>query len=111
MLTLTGRSQRFAKVFGNRISLDEVETMLAERGPTVALAGEESVHIFGPWLPAEADPALLRTLARSLRLHPRGLVLHPVSDLPLTRSGKPDRQVLRRLLRGEREGTTAEPTA
>jgi long-chain acyl-CoA synthetase len=79
---VTGRLKRIAKVFGQRVNLDEVEA--AVEGPAGAVAGEDRIDVF-----AERG-ADARTLARRFRLPPRALQVHVVERLPLKGSGKVD---------------------
>jgi acyl-CoA synthetase (AMP-forming)/AMP-acid ligase II len=84
---VTGRSKRIAKVFGQRINLDEIEAAVA--GPAGALAGEDRVDVFAE---REVDA---RTLAARFRLPPRALRVHVVERLPVKPSGKVDYGALR----------------
>jgi acyl-coenzyme A synthetase/AMP-(fatty) acid ligase len=79
---VTGRSKRIAKVFGQRVNLDEVEA--AVDGPAGAVAGDDRIDVF-----AERG-ADARALARRFRLPPRAVAVHAVERLPVTNSGKVD---------------------
>lgn len=90
LLFLHGRRQRFAKIHGQRVGLDEVEALAAAHGPCVALAGEDELLVFGEW-PADLSlAALRRELAMALRLHESLLRLERRAALPRLPSGKPD---------------------
>jgi acyl-CoA synthetase (AMP-forming)/AMP-acid ligase II len=89
-LFVTGRLKRIAKLFGARVSLDEVEEMARRFAPSAAVAGDDRVVVF-----CEADdPQALarwgRELAAGLRVHHSGVVCRGVAALPTTASGKVD---------------------
>jgi acyl-CoA synthetase (AMP-forming)/AMP-acid ligase II len=79
---VTGRAKRIAKVFGQRINLDEIEAVID--GPAGAIAGDDRIDVF-----AERG-ADARALAARFRLPPRALRVHEVERLPLKSSGKID---------------------
>jgi acyl-coenzyme A synthetase/AMP-(fatty) acid ligase len=79
---VTGRVKRIAKVYGQRVNLDEVEA--AVEGPAGAVAGEDRIDVF-----AERG-ADARALAARFRLPPRAIRVHEVERLPLRSSGKID---------------------
>jgi acyl-coenzyme A synthetase/AMP-(fatty) acid ligase len=81
---VTGRAKRIAKVYGQRINLDEVEAAVA--GPAGAIAGEDRIDVFAE----RADGADARALAARFRLPPRALRVHAVERLPVKASGKVD---------------------
>ncbi len=90
-LFLTGRKKRIAKISGIRISLDEVEGMVAAIAPVAAVAaGDEGVVIFTTC----ADPEKVRQaharLARDLGVPPRTIQVRRTAELPLLASGKVD---------------------
>jgi acyl-CoA synthetase (AMP-forming)/AMP-acid ligase II len=79
---VTGRAKRIAKVFGQRINLDEIEAAID--GPAGAVAGDDRIDVF-----AERG-ADARALAARFRLPPRSLRVHEIERLPLKSSGKID---------------------
>lgn len=96
-LFLTGRSKRISKIFGLRISLDEIETRLAEIGPCAALDAQERILIFH-----EADASDMRTrlsaLAEALGLPSAAFNARVVESLPRKASGKLDYGALKELV-------------
>src|SRR4029077_8992406 len=46
LLFITGRSARVGKLFGLRVSLDEVEEMVRERGPAAVIQGGDRLLVF-----------------------------------------------------------------
>lgn len=99
---LTGRIKRIAKVFGHRINLDEVETMIETRfgGEAAALDDDETLTIWlAPPSPAADVVAMLR---EHLGLHPSGIRVLGDAALPRTASGKKDYPALRAALAATR---------
>lgn len=93
LLFLTGRSKRIAKVFGKRVSLDDVDQWLAQRTSGVSVAGDDQVVAFV----VDGDEAELRAeLAGLLHVHPSGVRVVRLAELPLLSSGKVDYQDLNR---------------
>lgn len=87
--TLVGRLNRFVKLFGNRVSLDEVERLLSESGYTAAATGtDDKLRIFveSPALP----PSLRAELAASMGINHTAISIESVSSLPRTERGKID---------------------
>ena len=90
-LWLTGRSKRIAKLYGVRVSLDDVEKLFDSCAPVAAVAGDDTVSVHHEG----ADPSALRearlAAARTLRVPPSAirLVGHD-TGLPTTANGKVD---------------------
>jgi long-chain acyl-CoA synthetase len=80
--SVTGRLKRIAKVFGQRVNLDEVEAAVA--GPAGAVAADDAIDVYAE---RGADG---RALARRFRLPPRAVRVHEVQALPVKGSGKVD---------------------
>jgi len=88
-LFLTGRSKRIVKAFGVRVSLDDVDSWLQQRGTAVAVQGDDSIEVFVE--SHELEPQeLRRELAAHLGLHPTGVRVSAIDKLPLLSSGKID---------------------
>ncbi|MBX5441065.1 MAG: AMP-binding protein [Solirubrobacteraceae bacterium] len=83
---VTGRAKRIAKVYGQRINLDEVEA--AVDGPAAAVGGDDRIDVYAE---READA---RALAARFRLPPRAIRVHAVERLPVKPSGKVDYALL-----------------
>jgi acyl-coenzyme A synthetase/AMP-(fatty) acid ligase len=87
---VTGRSKRFAKVYGLRINLDEVEAALPVPCAAVG-ADERGITVFA----VGGDPDELRTrLADRFHLRARTFDVRGVEQLPTTASGKIDYSAL-----------------
>jgi acyl-coenzyme A synthetase/AMP-(fatty) acid ligase len=94
ILTLTGRTQRFAKIAGLRIALDEVESFLGTAGSVAALSSNEKILLY---LKAGPDVAERVTrLAHRLHLPNAVFVTRLVEDIPLKGNGKIDYKALER---------------
>jgi acyl-CoA synthetase (AMP-forming)/AMP-acid ligase II len=89
-LYLVGRSKRIAKVFGHRISLDEVEGLLAAEGPAAVVEGDDALWAFCEFGDAESLDRLRSDLAHRLRVNKGHLHLQRVDAIPLSGSGKVD---------------------
>ena len=93
---IVGRRNRFAKIFGLRIDLDEVERVYAEEGMVVACAvaegprGERLVVAVSDDA-APVDVPLVASVAKKhLGLPPGVVTVCPVREVPRLPNGKPD---------------------
>lgn len=101
-LWITGRKKRIAKVFGNRLSLDELEAFAralpeaAAFPALVAIAEADRVRLFveTPTPAAEACATLRLRLAEHTGLHPSGFVVSEITAIPRLLGGKIDYQQL-----------------
>jgi long-chain acyl-CoA synthetase len=87
--TLVGRLNRFLKLYGNRVSLDEVERLLSASGFIAAATGTDDhlrVFVESSTLP----PSLRPELAASLGINPSAITIESISPLPRTENGKID---------------------
>ena len=90
--SVVGRLKRFAKLFGRRISLEDVERELESVFPVHAIAAEAGERLaVAVAVDAEiADDAIVAHLARFLAVPPAAIRLRRVAELPLTSTGKKD---------------------
>lgn len=96
-LFLTGREGRFAKVFGLRVSLGDVESAVG--GDVVAISSGESITIVHD--SSLHDPAGVRhRLAKRFHLHHSAFKLQALESIPLTSSGKPNLGLLKEMFGG-----------
>ncbi len=96
-LRLTGRTKRIAKIYGLRVSLDEVEAAAGAHGLVAALDGGDQIVL---WRLSGADNSaddLRRELARRFNLKARAFSVHDLEEFPLTGRGKVDYEALKRL--------------
>lgn len=103
---LVGRARRFAKLFGNRINLDEVEAMLYQRGIHGAVTQLDDILMVAV---QDADPSMVRqVLSTELQVHHSAIRVARLDALPRSSAGKilyPDvGRMVEALTRGGREG-------
>jgi acyl-CoA synthetase (AMP-forming)/AMP-acid ligase II len=89
-LYLTGRANRYAKIAGRRISLDEVEGMAETTGPLAVVETDGRLLVVVQGGDADDLDGLRRRLARRLRLPAAALRTRAVDSLPVTAKGKVD---------------------
>jgi acyl-CoA synthetase (AMP-forming)/AMP-acid ligase II len=88
-LFLTGREKRIAKVFGLRVSLDDVEQKLAHFGHVMAVSDGDKILVLCETI-SEDGMQLRSTLAQETGLNSSAFVVKIVEKLPRLASGKPD---------------------
>jgi acyl-coenzyme A synthetase/AMP-(fatty) acid ligase len=96
-VTLTGRASRFVKIFGNRVSLQEVEELVKDAFPGVGCAtsgADNDLHVFVT--AAEAD-AVERFLVSKLRFNATVMKVHVLGEIPVNANGKTDYPALKDL--------------
>jgi acyl-coenzyme A synthetase/AMP-(fatty) acid ligase len=93
-LTLTGRTQRFAKIAGLRIALDEIEASLGFSGSVAALAPKDKIILFAQKSVAPEVKTTAAQLAQRMRLPSTVFVTRAVDSIPLKSSGKIDYKAL-----------------
>ena len=96
-VTLTGRASRFVKIFGNRVSLQEVENILKDafRDSSVAATGADNdLHVF---ITRESSETVERFLVSKLRFNSTVMKVHVLDALPRNANGKTDYQRLGKL--------------
>lgn len=91
---LLGRAGRETKLFGLRINLDEVESMLRSYGPTAVTAGPDQLLIFCEHGEPETYRQYARDLSQKLHLNYQAFVFRHIDKLPVTSRGKIDYQKL-----------------
>ena len=84
---LKGRLKRIVKVFGNRISLDEVESFLQGNGWNVVATGRDDLILV---VGVDSHTVLLsaEAVSKLCRIHRSGIGTLTVSELPVSSSGK-----------------------
>lgn len=94
--SVVGRLKRFAKLFGRRVSLEDVERELEAAFPVRVIATEAGDRL-GVAVAVDGtiqDDAMIAHLARFLAVPPVAIALRRVADLPLTSTGKKDYKAL-----------------
>ena len=93
---IVGRMKRFVKLYGLRISLDQVEAFLNDRDlPAQAVAIDDRLVILHR-MPGQGEAACA-ALAAEYGLPPEAFHAGHLADLPLLASGKPDHAALRQI--------------
>lgn len=89
---ITGRINRFVKLFGSRINLDEVEHLLAANLniPFKGVGIEDKLMLLVTDQPGVDEQAVIALVTATLRLHPTVVKVWVVPELPLTANGKTD---------------------
>lgn len=99
-LYITGRLKRIGKVFGNRISLDDLEhaARAAEVGIDVvaAVPAGDKVVLFAEGVDKAICKDAAKALSERLHLHTSGFDVRPIDTVPLLASGKIDYRTLER---------------
>ena len=96
-VTLTGRASRFVKIFGNRVSLQEVENILKDAFPAASIAAtgaDNDLHVFATQVSAEE---VERLLVAKLHFNSTVMKTHVLDAMPLNANGKTDYQKLTRI--------------
>jgi len=89
LFRITGRLARFSKIAGLRISLDEIERILAEAGHQALVAGNDHTIAVGVIAPTKVEDAV--TVLRNHGAVPDwAFVAVPLETAPRLSSGKPD---------------------
>lgn len=97
LLFLSGRTRRFGKVFGIRVSLGDVERMLEHRGTVAAVAGDDRIVVWVEQADAATCAEIRRELSERIGLHPSGFQVRDLPQLPLLANGKVDYRKLAEL--------------
>ena len=107
-VTLTGRASRFIKIFGNRVSLQEVENILKDAFPAASIAAtgaDNDLHVFATQVSAEE---VERLLVAKLHFNSTVMKTHVLDAMPLNANGKTDYQRLTRIV-AESQSLTGNP--
>ncbi|KRB42680.1 AMP-binding protein [Phenylobacterium sp. Root700] len=105
---IVGRKSRFSKLFGLRISLDEVEATMERRGLRAVVAGDDSLVAVAV---TDGDPVeIAETLSRQFDLPASVIGVVAYSEFPTLSSGKFDYQAILRAAKAQSAGLeTAHP--
>jgi long-chain acyl-CoA synthetase len=86
---ITGRKSRFVKMYGWRVSLDEVEDLLSAAAPVAAVNERERLVIYAE-SPGAGFADAVQQLASKLKLHPSGFEVREIRGIPRLANGKVD---------------------
>lgn len=104
---ISGRKSRFAKVFGLRINLDDVEASVASGGSRGAAVSDDRIIAIGV-LAGAAPASIAERLAAAYKLPSETFVVVAYADLPTLPSGKIDyRRILADALASHSPGGAA----
>lgn len=96
-VTLTGRAARFVKIFGNRVSLDEVEHLIKDNFEGVqaaAMGGDNDLRIFT----TSPDVASVeKFLVKTLHFNTTVMKVRHLGEIPLNANGKIDYSKLKKI--------------
>ncbi|WP_435240441.1 AMP-binding protein [Streptomyces cucumeris] len=91
LFTVVGRKRRVAKLCGQRINLDELETLLAAHATVATLELDEKLVIArAPGAGAATAGDLARIVRERIRIPTRYIRVRDVGSIPRTTSGKTD---------------------
>jgi acyl-CoA synthetase (AMP-forming)/AMP-acid ligase II len=96
-LRLTGRTKRIAKVYGLRVSLDEVEGAANKYGLVAAVDGGDKIVLWRLSGARISADDLRLELARRFNLKSAAFAVHDLDELPLTGRDKVDYNALAKL--------------
>ncbi|KAA1419462.1 AMP-binding protein [Nocardioides humilatus] len=101
LFEIVGRTSRFAKLFGQRIDLDRLETLLTLGDHQVACAESVDATRLVVALAGPVDPIAVEevetTAAAATGLPPHAITVCPVTELPRLANGKVDQRSVARL--------------
>lgn len=92
-LFITGRISRFAKISGVRISLDEIEQLIACKGSFAIISKDERIIVIQENLEIN-DEDLKFILSQKLSIHPSFIIVKKTDNLPRKSNGKIDYKLL-----------------
>lgn len=90
---IVGRMSRFVKLFGLRISLDEIERRLAAQGIAAVAAGDDRGIVVATTV-ADAEPRVAELLGATIKLPPASYLVLELDEIPRLPSGKADYRAL-----------------
>lgn len=99
-VTLTGRASRFVKIFGNRVSLQEVEELVKDAFPGAGCASagaDNDLHVFVTGI--ETDE-VEKFLVSKLHFNTTVMKVHAIDDIPVNANGKTDYPRLEKAAKG-----------
>jgi acyl-coenzyme A synthetase/AMP-(fatty) acid ligase len=84
---ITGRKNRFVKVHGNRISLDELENIIKGIIPEIVCVGvDDNINVFTTRKDKELE--IKNLIVSKTKLHPKSFSIKIIENFPYNTSGK-----------------------
>jgi len=87
---IDGRMKRDAKIFGLRVSLDEIEDILRVHGPTAVVAHNEKLLVYCEYGDESEFGRIRQELANKLMVHHSAFHFRRLERIPTNSSGKID---------------------
>jgi long-chain acyl-CoA synthetase len=87
-LYISGRSQRFLKMQGRRLNLDDVESYAREIGMCWAVTGRDDLLLVAVKKPDGKPAQVAQNICKRFRLHHSSVKVIGVADFPRSSSGK-----------------------
>ena len=99
LFKIIGRKSRFLKIYGNRVGLDEIQTLLQEhfKTPDIACVGTDD-HLVAFITKESLLQNVKDYLAEITKLNPKAFEVRFIKELPRNTSGKLQYKVLNELL-------------
>ncbi|MDD3182839.1 MAG: AMP-binding protein [Alphaproteobacteria bacterium] len=94
-LTITGRAQRFAKLFGQRMSLDDLEKIASAHAVAVAIEHPEKVVLFCLKTDTATMALIKDQIVDQTKIPAPWIELQTLDEIPHKANGKIDYQALR----------------
>ena len=94
---IVGRMNRFCKLYGLRISLDEVELFLQKSGFSTIVVGNDSALLIAT-LQKQSSAAIINVLTSRYQLGSSAFIIKEMDEYPLLPSGKVDNRSLTALI-------------
>jgi long-chain acyl-CoA synthetase len=93
---ITGRSKRIAKVFGNRINLDELESSVSKHfdGYYACVGWQDKTIVIYSTNDNCSSKDIIDWLSNEYKLHPTSFKVMRIQTFPLTANGKVDYSIL-----------------
>ena len=96
-VTLSGRASRFLKIFGNRVSLDEVENLVKDHFAGVGCAATGADGDLRVFVTSATAEEVEKFLVAKLHFNATVMKVHVLDSMPLNANGKTDYQGLKEL--------------
>lgn len=104
---IVGRKNRFVKLYGNRVSLDEVERLLSTHFPQACFAcvgRDDCLRIFHDSPDPDLTPGISDYLSAQMHFPPRVFQVQSLESIPKNESGKTKYRALEDIAYPEKQG-------
>lgn len=99
---ISGRKSRFIKLFGERVNLDGLETLLSQKGLQTRCCGEDNTLVVAS-MPAQIEQ-VTQAVKVLVQCPPKALMVVAVESWPLLANGKTDYRALNQQALGSKDG-------